>query len=215
MKPIFTQLLTSRIAKRTDKSPKRTGRYLNFELNGPFSVDGDGYLRGSPAEQAAQMEVPASEDEMIANEFAEAEVSPEVAAAIEEARADYQDDLELQKARAKAKARQREEAEEFVRQEQDAGVQSGEFDQWDADSRRDSPERPAARASAKPKLKVKGKRSFVRRMVGLFWRAVSRSSKARLSIDIGASRSESPRSTLPSAKSERKANVQINTKVYQ
>jgi hypothetical protein len=88
------------------------------------------------------MEAVASEEEAIEDELAgaDAEVSPTVASAIEEARADYQDDLELQKARAKAKARQQEEAEEFVRQEQDEKVESGEFDQWDADSRRDSPE---------------------------------------------------------------------------
>jgi hypothetical protein len=44
----------------TGKSAKATGRHLNFELNRPYSVDADGYLRDSPAKQAAEMEADAS-----------------------------------------------------------------------------------------------------------------------------------------------------------
>jgi hypothetical protein len=151
------------IAQPPTSQAESRGRHLNFELNRPYSVDAEGYLRGSPAQQAAQMEAEASEDEMIADQLAEAEVSETVAAAVEQSREDYRADVERQKLQASVKAKRQEAAEEFVREEQDAAVASGEYDQWDADARRDAPPRPPA---VRTKPKAKGKRSFVRRNGG-------------------------------------------------
>ena len=75
---------------------------LSYKLNQPYNLDADGYLRGNPAKQAAQMEAEVSEDEMIADEIAEAEVNETLASAIEEAREDYQADVERRKVQARS-----------------------------------------------------------------------------------------------------------------
>jgi hypothetical protein len=158
---ILTPNLRKYIVKPSSGKAKLCPRHLNFELNRPYSVDSEGYLRGSPGQQAAQMEAEIETEEEIVDELADAEVSEQVAAAIEGARQDYDVDIQRQKAEAQVKANRQEEAEDFVREEQDARVESGEWDQ--SETRRDPPERPARAASANSKLKVKGKRSFVRR----------------------------------------------------
>jgi hypothetical protein len=154
----------------------RPERHLSFQLNHPYSVDADGYLRGNPAKQVAQMEAEVAEDEMIADEIAEAEVNETLASAIEEAREDHSADVERQKAEVSARAEQAEAAEEFVREQQEKEVKSGEFDQYDSvpdeltavnsEQAEDSPQRAARRgaldASRKPDLKAK-KKSYVRR----------------------------------------------------
>jgi hypothetical protein len=152
------------IAKPTSKSPKRGLPQLNYELNHRYSVDADGFLRDSPAQQASQMEA-------IEDELAEP-LSETLASAIEQAREDHRANVQRQKVEAQAKVRRQDEAAEFARQEQNEDLESGEFDQFEsrpAELTRTQPateslEREAARgASANRKLKVKGKRSFVRR----------------------------------------------------
>jgi hypothetical protein len=77
-------------------------RHLNFETNRPYSVDAEGYLRGPPSRQAAQMEAAVEEEGAIVD-AAEAEVSETVAAAIEQGREGYQTDLERQKTQARCR----------------------------------------------------------------------------------------------------------------
>jgi hypothetical protein len=151
------------IAKPSSQVEPQTERHLNFNLNQAYSVDEDGYLRGSPARQAAEMEAEASAEDLIADELAEAEDSPEVVAAIEEAGEGYRADLEGAKLQAKIRAERAEAAAYSLRQEQDERVESGEFDQWNAEALRQPPQEAAPRRPANSKLKVKGKRSFVRR----------------------------------------------------
>ena len=136
--PIEKSILPANLHKHIAKphrETKTTERNLMLRYNQRYSVDDDGFLKPSFGEQAAQLEAVASEEEAIADELAEAEVSETVASAVEEAREDYRADVERQKVQASAKARQQEEADQFIRQEQDEQVESGEFDQWDADSR--------------------------------------------------------------------------------
>ena len=141
-------------------------RNLMLRFNQHYSYDQNGYLKPSVARQAAQLEADTYAEEAITDELAEGKVNETLASAIEEAQANHRADVERQKAQARVKARQQEEADEALRQEQNASVESGEFDQWDAQGRREEAvdsEEPAPRASASSKLKVKGKRSFVRR----------------------------------------------------
>jgi hypothetical protein len=107
----------------------------------------------------------AAQDDRISDQLAEAEDSAEVADAIEEARDDYRADLEGAKLQAKVNAERVEAAADTLRQEQDERVESGEFDQWNADTLRQAPAsaKAAAAASASSGLKIKGKRSFVLR----------------------------------------------------
>jgi hypothetical protein len=166
-KDILPANLHKFIAKPAVKeSTESNERNLMFSLNQRYSVDSDGYLRPSAGQQAAEMEAAATEDDRIADHLAEGEVSPEVAAAVEEAREQIRAEVEKEKLQASIRTRRQEEAGDFVREEQDEQVASGEFDQWDAASRRDPPARPAAgpRVSAKSKRsKVKGQRSYVKR----------------------------------------------------
>jgi hypothetical protein len=164
---ILPRNLQQYIAKPTqEEAAPPSQRQLNFSLNRPYSVDKEGYLRRSPERQAAQMEAEVSEEEMIADDLAEAEDSATVASAIEQAREEYHTDVERQKLQASLKARRQEDAEEFLRQEEDSAVESGDFDQWNVEALRRpraSSVKVAPRASASSGLKIKGKRSFVLR----------------------------------------------------
>jgi hypothetical protein len=157
--PIEESLLPENLKKyvrQPIRPTKRTERQLSFQLNERYSVDEDGFLRGPAGEQAAQQEA-------IEDQLADGEVSPTVAAAMEEAREDYYADVERQKLQSKVKAEQVEAAQETIRQGQDERVANGEFDQWNAEALR-TKQKPAARgASVGSKRQVKGQRSFVRR----------------------------------------------------
>jgi hypothetical protein len=152
------QNLRQYIAKPIRPTSPENVRHLTFQLNEKYSVDAEGNMRGRPARQVAQLEAEVSEQESIEDELAEGEVSETVGAAIEEARVDYYNDVEKQKANARVKVQRQEEVEASVREEQDAAVADGEFDQYD------SP-RPAARrvsGGSKPDLKAK-RNSYVLR----------------------------------------------------
>jgi hypothetical protein len=164
------------IAKPKSKSSasEESVRHLSFDLNTPYSVDSEGFLRDSSAKQAGQMEALVTEEERIADELAEAEVSPTMAAAIEEAREDYRGDLEGAKLQAKVKAERAEAAADILREEQDAAVEDGQYDQWNAEALREAPASPQPappRGSVKSKPTTKPK-SYVRR-AGKFVPAVS------------------------------------------
>jgi hypothetical protein len=141
------------IAKPTRPTKPPAERHLDFKPNQAYSVDADGFLRGSPDRQARQMAAEVDAEEELQDDLAEAEVSEPVAAAIEEARQDYYADVAKQKANARAKAQRQEQVEDHVREEQDAAVADGDFDEYD------SP-RPAARAvSGGSKSNLKAKRN--------------------------------------------------------
>ena len=120
------------------------------------------------------MEAEASAEEEIADELAEGEVSETLASAIDAAREELQAEVEQEKANFRVRAEQTDAIEESVRQEQDEQAESGEVDQFDSvpdeltavnsEQAEDSPQRPAAGASAKRKPVLKAKKnSYVRR----------------------------------------------------
>ena len=113
-------------------SRKEDPRHLNFKLNQPYRLDGEGYLRGSPSAQAAQMEAEASEEEQIVDDLAEGEVSETLAAAMEVARQELQAEVEVAKMNLRVKAEQADAIKDALRQEQDEQVERGDFDQFDS-----------------------------------------------------------------------------------
>ena len=163
--PIEESLLSPNLRKyiaKPENGRRKNAENLMLRYNERYSVDQGGFLKPSVGRQASQLQADAYAQDVMTDELAEAEVSPAVAEAIEEAREDYRADVEKQKTQARVKAERQEQAEEFLRQEQNASVESGELDQWDAEARRDSPEREGRGASVRPKLIAK-RNSYVRR----------------------------------------------------
>ena len=101
---------------------------LMYKHNQAYSVDSEGFLRSPVQRQMAEMQVEAEETDSIVDELAEAPLDETTAAALEQARDDYQADVSRQVAQARYAAEHAEQAEDAVREEQDANVDSGEFD---------------------------------------------------------------------------------------
>jgi hypothetical protein len=120
-------------AKPGRRAPPPTEHNLMFEANRPYSLDSEtGFMKPAPGRQAAEMEAIAFQDDLITEEAANREVSETEAAAMAQATEDYQADVQRQKTNAEYQAKQSEAAQEYVREQQDANVESGEFDQWDS-----------------------------------------------------------------------------------
>ena len=129
-KEILPDKLRQFIEKPAPKSPppdEPEERNLMLHYNQRYSVDEDGFLRPAVARQAAELQVRAQDEEALADELAEAEISPQVAAAIAQGQEDYAADVAVQAANARVQAEHADAAQEFVREEQDEKVAAGEI----------------------------------------------------------------------------------------
>ena len=113
-------------------------RNILQQYNRRYSVSEDGFPMPTVGRQAAQMKAEIEQQEFLEEQqAAEAKLSPEVEAALDEARDDYQADVEVQKRSMEYQAKVRDEIDKVVAEEQDANVASGAFDQMDSDSFRE------------------------------------------------------------------------------
>lgn len=123
---------------------------LAYKHNQPYR-NVDGFWRPAVQRQMVELQAEAEEDEAIEDEIADAPLDEPVAQAVEQAREDYSADVQRQAAQARYTAEQSDAVEDHVRQQQDANVDSGEFDQYDS-----PPRKPVSK-----KLFVKRKGQFV------------------------------------------------------
>ena len=172
----FASMLCTPPAPRAKEDP----RHLNFNLNQPYRLDGEGYLRGQSFRTSSADGGGGLGRGAIADELAEGEVSETLAAAMEVAREEMQAEVEVAKANLRVKAEQADEIKDSLREEQDAQIERGDYDQFDSipeelsrtgqddsteDATASSPEAvDSVKVSAKrkPGLKAK-KKSYVRR----------------------------------------------------
>jgi hypothetical protein len=127
---------------------------LSRKWNQPYSVDREGFMREPVGGQIAQMEAANAEQEFAEDEMSEPP-NEAVAAALAKAQDDYAADLQQQIANARIAAEHSDEVNDFVRAEQNANVESGEFDQYD------SPREEPKPVGVKPKSYVKRNGTFV------------------------------------------------------
>ena len=78
------------------------------------------------------MQAEVSEEEMIADQLADGEVSETLASAMEAAREDMQAEVEQEKENFRVRAEQSDAIKDALREEQDAEVESGDFDRFDS-----------------------------------------------------------------------------------
>ena len=134
--PIEKSILPPNMLKYIVKPPKPRTESLEINLvhgyNKRYSVDSEGWMMPTVAQQAAQMKAEIEQEEYIQDQ-ANPKLSPDVEADLEEAQKDYQYQVRREALDMECQARNADSLADDLRAKQDSEVESGAFDVLDSD----------------------------------------------------------------------------------